>query len=32
MVDPATWWFKIVQYNYKQSDIIANLVGQAWLW
>ena len=26
MIDLATWWFEIVQYNDKQADTIANLV------
>ena len=31
MIDPATGWFEIVQYNYKQAATIANLVEQMWL-
>ena len=31
MIEPATGWFEIVQYNYKQADTIANLVSQIWL-
>ena len=30
MIDSETRWFEIVQYNYKQSSMIANLVGQTW--
>ena len=31
MIDPATGWFKILQYNSKQEDKISNLVEQSWL-
>ena len=32
MLDPATEWFEIVQYNDKYSATISNLVEQAWLY
>ena len=28
MIDPVTGWFKILQYNDKQADTIANLVNR----
>ena len=31
VIDPATGWFEIVQYNEKQAAKIANLVEQTWL-
>ena len=31
MIDPATFWFKIVQYTDKQAATIENLVEQSWL-
>ena len=31
MVNPATWWFEIVQYNCKQAAKTANLLYHAWL-
>ena len=32
MIDPATGWFEIVKYNYKQADTIDNPVEQTWLY
>ena len=31
MIDPATGWFEIVQYDDKKSITVANLVEQTWL-
>ena len=31
MIDPVTGWFKIMQYNYKRSISIANLVENTWM-
>ena len=31
MINPATGWFEIKQYNDKQSISIANIVEQTWL-
>jgi hypothetical protein len=31
MIDPATGWFEIAQYDDKQSISIANIVEQQWL-
>ena len=31
MIEPATGWLEIVQYNYKHAATIANLVEQLWL-
>ena len=31
MIDPATGWFEIAQYNNKIALSIANLVGNRWL-
>ena len=31
MIDPATGWFKIKQYNDKKSITVANIVEQEWL-
>ena len=31
MIDPATGWFKIAEYNDKRAATIANLVEQSWL-
>jgi hypothetical protein len=31
MIDPATGWFKIKQYNDKKSIKVANIVEQEWL-
>ena len=31
MIDPVTGWSKIVQYNYKHVDTIANLLEQEWI-
>ena len=31
MINPATGWFEIVQYNNKHAATIANLVEQTWL-
>ena len=31
VIDLSTGWFEMVQYNYKQSDTLANLVEQTWL-
>ena len=31
MIDPATGWFEVVQYDDKQSDTIADLTEQQWL-
>ena len=31
MIDPATGWFKIKQYNDKKSITVANIVKQEWL-
>jgi transposase InsO family protein len=30
MIDPATGWFEIQQYNDKQSITVANIVEQEW--
>ena len=32
MIDPATGWFEIVQYNDKQSATISNLLEHACLY
>ena len=31
MIDPATGWFKIKQYDDKKSITVANIVEQEWL-
>ena len=31
MIDPATGWFEIVQYDDKRAITVANLVEQVWL-
>ena len=31
MIDPATGWFKIKQYDDKKSITVANIVKQEWL-
>ena len=31
MIDPATGWFELHQYNDKKSITIANIVEQQWL-
>ena len=31
MINPTTGWYKIIQYNDKYADTIANLVEQAWI-
>ena len=31
MIDPATGWFKILQFNDKQAATIENQLDQAWL-
>ena len=31
MIDPATGWFKIKQYEDKKSITVANIVKQGWL-
>ena len=31
MIDPATGWFKIKQYDDKKSIMVANIVEQQWL-
>ena len=31
MIDPATKWFTIIEYNDKQAATIANLVEKIWL-
>ena len=31
MIDPATGWFKIKDYNDKRSITVANIVKQEWL-
>jgi hypothetical protein len=31
MIDPATGWFEINQYNDKKSIMVANIVEQEWL-
>ena len=31
MIDPATGWFKIAEYNDKRAATIADLVEQSWL-
>ena len=31
VIDPATGWFEIVKYNYKQTDTIENLGQQIWI-
>jgi hypothetical protein len=31
MIDPATGWFKIKQYDNKKSITVANIVEQEWL-
>jgi hypothetical protein len=31
MIDPATCWFKMKQYNDKKSITVANIVDQEWL-
>lgn len=31
MIDPATGWFEVVQYNTKGSDVIADLLERSWL-
>ena len=30
MIDPATGWFKIQQYDDKQSITVANIIEQEW--
>ena len=30
MLDPTIGWYEIVQWNYKQTDTIANLVETLW--
>ena len=31
MIDPATGWFEIQQYDYKKSITVANIDEQEWL-
>jgi hypothetical protein len=31
MIDPATVWFEIKQYDDKKSITVANIVEQEWL-
>ena len=31
LIDPATSWFEIVEFDDKRSDTVANLVEQTWL-
>ena len=31
MIDPATGWLEIKQYDYKKSITVANIVKQEWL-
>jgi hypothetical protein len=31
MIDPATGWFKIKQYDDKKSITVANIIEQEWL-
>ena len=31
MIDPATGWFEIKQYDNKQANSIAQIVEQTWL-
>jgi transposase InsO family protein len=31
MIDPATSWFEICQYDSKRSDIVADLLERSWL-
>jgi tRNA A37 N6-isopentenylltransferase MiaA len=31
MIDPATGWFEIKQYDDKKSITVANIVEQEWL-
>jgi len=30
MIDPATGWFEIQQYNYRKSITVANIIEQEW--
>jgi hypothetical protein len=30
MIDPATGWFEIQQYDDKQSNTVANIIEQEW--
>jgi transposase InsO family protein len=30
MIDPATGWFKIHQFNDKRSTVVANIAEQEW--
>jgi hypothetical protein len=30
MIDPATGWFEIQQYDDKQSIAVANIIEQEW--
>jgi hypothetical protein len=31
MIDPATGWFEIKQYDDKKSKTVANIIEQEWL-
>ena len=31
MIDPATGWFEIMQYDDKKSITVANIIEQQWL-
>ena len=31
MIDPATGWFEILQFNDKKAATVANLLEQVWL-
>ena len=31
MIDPATGWFEIADITTKRADVVANVIGQAWL-